>query len=266
MNTSTNLQQNFENIQSELDINKVLFYTNDKGDIIYEEFRDITNYEGLYQASNIGRVKGLDRYVIANKHGGIRLLKGIMFKQQTHRQGYSVVGLHKVKETKIKVHQLVALAFLGHTLNGHKGLVVDHKNNIKSDNRLENLQLITQRENSSKDKDKVTSKYVGVIQPSMNKKFVSQILANGKHIYLGSFDTEIEASEYYQNTLKIVNNGGDIVVKRPKYASKHKGICFSKASKKWISRICKNGNNNHIGYFKTEQEAYEAREVALKAI
>ena len=45
-----------------------------------EKWRDILGYEGYYQISNYGRVRSLDRYVIANKNGGKKLLKGRFMK------------------------------------------------------------------------------------------------------------------------------------------------------------------------------------------
>ena len=99
-----------------------------------------------------------------------------------------------------KNHVLVAMAFLGHVRNGHV-IVVDHINNNISDNRLENLQLITQRQNSSKDKNGYSSKYVGVYLKKKSGKWIAQIIINKKHNYLGIFNTEIEAHKAYEKAL-----------------------------------------------------------------
>lgn len=97
-----------------------------------EEFRDIIGYEGLYQVSNLGRVKSLRR----NK-----------FLSPSKEHGYLKTSLCKDgKQRKFAIHQLIAMAFLGHVPCGHK-LVVDHINDDKLDNRLENLQVITNKEN-----------------------------------------------------------------------------------------------------------------------
>jgi len=93
---------------------------------------------------------------------------------------------------KYGVHQLVAIGFLGHTPDGHK-IVVDHINNNKSDNRLENLRLISNRENLSRRGG--ASKYVGVSK--FRDKWMSAIRVDGKLEYLGLYQTEENAHRAY---------------------------------------------------------------------
>ena len=64
------------------------------------------------------------------------------------------------------------------------------------------MQVITQRENSSKDKKGGSSKYVGVTFNKLNNTWKSQINIDGKIKYLGDFKNEIDASKAYQNKLK----------------------------------------------------------------
>jgi hypothetical protein len=92
------------------------------------------------------------------------------------------------------------MAFKGHIPNGHK-VCVDHINNIKIDNREVNIQLLSNRENCSKDK-KGTSKYTGVSWDNSRKKWKSQIYINDKHKFLGRFKTELEAHDAYQKAIK----------------------------------------------------------------
>ena len=154
-----------------------------------EIFKDVIGFEGVYQVSNLGNVKSL-------KYGKERILK-----VGTSGDGYSMVVLSKnKKQYNKKVHQLVAMAFLNHEPNG-MALVVDHKNNIKTDNRVENLQIITHRKNSSKDRKNKSSKYTGVSWNKHSNKWRSQIYINGKYKYLGLFINEYEAHLAYQNEL-----------------------------------------------------------------
>jgi len=165
-----------------------------------EIWKDIPNYEGLYQASNLGRVKSLPRK-IKQKNNSFKITKERIIKQGIGSSKYLYVVLcNGFNNKSFTVHSLIAMAFLNHKPNGHK-LVVDHINNIKTDNRLENLQIITHRKNSSKDK-KGTSKYTGVSYNKINKKWNSFIYNGNNNINLGSYNTEEEAHEAYEINLK----------------------------------------------------------------
>ena len=155
-----------------------------------EIFKDIPNYEGLYQVSDLGRVKSL------------KFNKDRILKNRINSTKYLNVILYKNKICKsFKTHQLVAMAFLEHKPNGYK-LIVDHINNIRTDNRVENLQLITQRENVSKDIKIGTSKYVGVSWSKFNNKWLSRIRIGCKIKHLGYFTDEYKAHLKYQQELK----------------------------------------------------------------
>lgn len=229
-----------------------------------EIWKDIPGYEGLYQVSSLGRVKSLPKEWVSSivrKHNG-KILKA---SNSGITGGYIHVVLSCDSNKKTyKVHQLVAMAFLNHKPNGYK-IVVDHINNIKTDNRLENLQLISQRENVSKDR-KGSSKYTGVYCDKNVNKWRSTIVINGKTKYLGTFDTEEEASKYYQDALKSIEEGADIKVKIHKYSSKYKGVNFDKSRCKWRSTIVINGKQKYLGRFKCELAASHAYQKALKEL
>lgn len=107
-----------------------------------EIWKDIPNYEGLYQVSNLGRVKSLSRFRKC-KNNGLALFKERVMKNRTDKKGYSIINLSKdSKKTTKKVHRLVILAF-----KGYSKLQVNHINGDKSDNRLENLEYCTNAEN-----------------------------------------------------------------------------------------------------------------------
>jgi len=145
-----------------------------------------------YMASNLGNIKSL-------KRGKSRVLK-----QGLNRGGYNQVKLYVgEKKSTIDTHKLVAMAFLGHKPNGHT-LVVDHRNVDKLDNRLCNLQIITNRENLSKDKRNKTSKYTGVSFHKDTGKWNARIYYSGKNHSLGLYHTEIEASDVYQSVKRIL--------------------------------------------------------------
>ena len=159
-----------------------------------EIFKDIPDYEGIYQVSSLGNVKSL-------KFGKEKILTPCF-----NSVGYLTVNLYKNGNIKMfQIHQLVAITFLNHKLDGTNKIVVDHINNISTDNRLENLQVISRRENLSKDKKNTTSKYTGVVWHKTNKKWLAKITINGKRKHLGYFINEIDAHDAYQNTLKYLD-------------------------------------------------------------
>lgn len=112
----------------------------------------------------------------------------------------SVCLSHNNKANKIRIHTLVAIYYLNHTPCNHN-IVVDHIDNNKQNNHVSNLQLITQRENLSKDKTNKTSKFTGVSKDKASNKWRVSIYKNNKSINLGIFEDELKASEAYQIAL-----------------------------------------------------------------
>lgn len=101
-----------------------------------EEWKDIKGYEGLYQVSNEGRVRSLDRYV--NGRNCQVLRKGRIRKFKIDKKGYLLVclSISNIEKT-YKVNRLVAEAFIE---NPDNLPCTNHKNCIPSDNRVENLE------------------------------------------------------------------------------------------------------------------------------
>ncbi len=161
-----------------------------------EIWKDVPSYEGIYQVSNLGRVKSLSR-VKLNK-GKFPFLANERILKQHLNNNYMKIRL---SDKMLSVHQLVAMAFLNHKIEG-MNLVVDHINNNPLDNRVENLQIITQRHNASKDKKNKTSKYTGVYWFKAKSKWRSYIRIGLKQVHLGYFNCELSAHLAYENKLK----------------------------------------------------------------
>jgi len=167
-----------------------------------EIWKDIPDYEGLYQVSNLGNVRSLDR-ISKHKNGRLNKLKGKKLSKLKDSTPYFCVGLNKngVKK-RFGIHRLVASAFLNYDINKRKGIVVDHIDNNPINNNLNNLQVITHRKNCSKDKKESSSKYTGVSWRKDRNKWRACYCIGTKYIHIGHFDTEEEAHLAYQKKIK----------------------------------------------------------------
>ena len=232
---------------------------------LYEEdeiWKDIPSYEGLYQSSEMGRVRSLDRIVVYSD-GRKRLYKGQIIEGSLNTDGYRQLALSKNGNCKtFMVSQVIAITFLKHKPNGLR-FVVDHIDGDKLNNRVKNLRIVTHRENVSTcfriNKDSLSSKYVGVSFDNINHTWVAKIYFNGIYVNIGSFKKELEASNAYQLALSKINNKtfkpDDY---KPEWTSKYKGVFFRKESNRWLAQIRIDKKQKHIGTFLTEDEAYKA--------
>lgn len=107
-----------------------------------EEWRDIEGYEGLYQVSNLGRVKSLDRVIIF-KNGKKRKFYGLQLKPKKCGEYY---GVSLCGKNKLIAH-LVAKAFPEICGEWFEGCQVDHLDTNKLNNNALNLRVCTEKEN-----------------------------------------------------------------------------------------------------------------------
>jgi len=160
-----------------------------------EIYRDIEGYEA-YQVSNTGKVKSLNHN------------KEIILKAAITADGYVYVNLYKDKTAKtIYVHHLVANAFLPKE-EGRD--YIDHLDNDRLNNNIENLKRVTKRENCQNLKmnkeGSTSSKFVGVSYVKKGRKnWRAQIRMEGKNKELGTFLTQEEAAKRYD--LKLIELG-----------------------------------------------------------
>lgn len=109
-----------------------------------EEWKDIKNYEGLYQVSNLGRVRSVDHYA---SNGKTQILyKGKIKRLQSNKKNdyLSVILSKNNKEKRVYIHRLVAESFIK-KIDGKDE--VNHIDGNKHNNIVENLEWVTSQEN-----------------------------------------------------------------------------------------------------------------------
>lgn len=153
-----------------------------------------------YKISNLGNVKSLKLNKIRN------------LNPSKNNDGYLQVGLSKKGCLKtFHIHKLVAIHFLNHKPCGMK-LVINHKDLNKQNNNINNLEIVTNRENSNMKHIESNSKYTGVSWDNQRNKWKSTIYINGKLKFLGRFNNEKDASIAYQNELYFLKTGFKLLV------------------------------------------------------
>lgn len=135
-----------------------------------EVWKDIIGYEQLYQVSNLGNIKSLNYR---------RTNKAHLLKQTINNDGYKLIMLYKKGKSKmLSVHRLVAQAFLD---DYNKNLEVNHIDNNKQNNKIDNLEMLTHKENT--DYRDLTNKPTGNSHLKIEEvKRIREEKRNGKKI------------------------------------------------------------------------------------
>lgn len=108
-----------------------------------EEFRNVLGYETKYQVSNYGRVKSVPR--VYRQSRGYRKVEERIIKCSSKNNGYFRISIREHGGFKYKmVHRLVGEVFLDNPSNKPQ---INHKDKNRQNNRIDNLEWVTQREN-----------------------------------------------------------------------------------------------------------------------
>lgn len=169
-----------------------------------EEWRDIKGYEGIYQVSDHGNIRSLDRRVVNHRSGSTRLCKGELFSPFDNGHGYLAVPLRVGRKRKNHyVHRLVAEAFID---NPDGKPVINHIDYNTHNNNVNNLEWCTQGEN-------IKHSAVHMMKPrskckptNTGEKYISRRIENGNVRYRvrnnRSFKTLQEAIAYRDEVMK----------------------------------------------------------------
>jgi hypothetical protein len=185
------------------------------------------------------------------------------YKWRIKDDGYAVSDICK---TTVLMHRMI--------MKAKTGEIIDHINNNRLDNRLENLRIVSpsvNSHNSLKAKNS-TSKFKGVCKYENN--WISSIKLNGVSYYLGRYKTEelaalaynIKALELYANLARLNNLEDKFIVEQTEYVKKrmtegpektsiYRGVSYHVNSGKYRSCLCYNYKVYHIGEFEDEGEA-----------
>ena len=149
---------------------------------------------------NMSSIENFSNYLIYNNGDVYSIKRNIFIKPRFDKDGYKRVSIWNddKKNKTLKIHQLVAMAYLDFKLDGlsNSKLVIDHIDNNKLNNYLHNLQIITRDQNSRRIK-KVRKSGLKPGVYRVGNKFKSFITINKKKLDLGLFNNEIDAYNEY---------------------------------------------------------------------
>lgn len=203
-----------------------------------EIWKDVPDYEGLYQVSDLGRVKSYNR-----KRDNWKILSHGVYDKYVIKTLCNNIG-----QIKKQVHRIVMLVF-----KGESDLFVDHINGIRSDNRLSNLRYVNHRENITYYFNRV--KEVGYKFISSRNKWSSNIRIEKEQYFLGYFDTKEEAIYAYNNALDRWKNNKEVPYEINKNTNEEKSVYYSDTLNMFFPYFQKGGYKIHLGYYKTKIEA-----------
>jgi hypothetical protein len=223
-----------------------------------EVWKDIKGFEGLYQVSNMGRVRSLDRTIVA-RNGQTYMKKGQILNPSMNKgKGYYRVSLsdgHR-NYTHYEVHRLIAL----HFVPGYKkGLVVNHKNEVKTDNRAENLEWCTYQYNLNYS-DVVAWKRKPVYQYDLDGNFIKKFKCGRQaeqELGFSIVHAIYESKRGYTH--------GFLFSQEPH--TKEYWNKVTKENKCWTRRVAQyDDNGNETARFNTVTEAAKAMNVTVTCI
>ena len=197
-----------------------------------EIWKDIKGYEGLYQVSNLGRVKSLKRVVVRNNNRPLLVEEKILKPHILKKGKYLRIGLTKNGIRKMYlVHRLVSEAFIPNPNNYQQ---VNHKDENTSNNCVSNLEYcdVLYNNNYGTRNKRISEKHKGVLFSEEHKKKLSKALTN--------------RSDKSKPVLQIDKNTNEIIAEFPSAAEAGRQLGFQ--TNGHISECCKGKYKQAYGY------------------
>ena len=219
-----------------------------------EIWKDIKDYDGLYQVSNTGKIKSLERW-IDRKCKGKRWQEEKILKPLVNKHGYLHVGLHK--NGKIKnylVHRLVAEAFIQNPNNYPQ---VNHKDENPSNNFVNNLEYCDAKYNSNYGtrNERVAEKMKGKHRSEETKIKMSEAhkgkttWMKGKHLsdeHKRKISKKLTNGKKSKLVLQMDKNTNKVIAEFPSAMEVQRQLGYNQGN---ISECC-NGKRNTAGGYK----------------
>lgn len=171
-----------------------------KEELEKEEWRDVLGYDGIYQVSNLGRIKSLDRYIAHSKCGYLYKRGKIFNPSYNKSNGYLVRLVDEFgRGNSRSLSHIIAENFIENPYNFE---CVRHKDGNRRNNRISNLEWYSMLECRSKAIKKIkSSKFSGVSFDKIRNRWVATFRTQR----LGYFKTEQESYQKRKNYC-LINN------------------------------------------------------------
>jgi hypothetical protein len=186
-----------------------------------EIWKDVVGFENLYEVSNLGNVRSLDRYV-SGKLNSKRFQKGKNMTIQKTPKGYYSIILHKNGMAyQMLVHRLVAIAFIENKSNKDQ---VNHLDLNKSNNNMNNLEWCTNLENmrhsyANGGHSGFTEKQIAAVRKNQLKA------AEKRSRKVCQFDKEMNFIKSYRNSIEASKKTGSCASKISACCAGHRKTC-----------------------------------------
>ena len=165
----------------------------------WKSLKGIVECGDYYEISNLGRLRSVDREVIA-KNGTVRRFKGIIRKTKKNNRDYIMASLSlNDKDKTVLIHRMVALAFLPNIDNLPE---VNHIDGDKNNNRVDNLEWMTSKENQTHARNNGLSIQNG--ENSVNAKLTNEQANEIRSLWNNEGVSRIELSKKFNVSISVV--------------------------------------------------------------